>query len=280
MLGFEIPKQLEIEVGNPHTVDEKGQIHFSHEVDIYTSLFRSTSQLETALKLTHEAADSVRINVISAACSIGAEADSLLAYQNASGHEAKIALKGIDINRSTIRCARFGRYLLPRAITYGYEYEPIATDLDRMGFEYDFDRVLQEPGRHNDSGYYLIKSQGVRQPHEVSFAQGDLTQTEALEDHEPADLILANNIFYHLKPDQADAMLRNLAGNLTDGGVLSIGDILTRQGFRREMGPKRPWSDVFFGNWIVHATNILEDEFGMQVAEVGRFGQPTIFRRA
>jgi chemotaxis methyl-accepting protein methylase len=229
-----------------------------------TALFRDGTYLEEALALAVERAeDTERLSVISAGCSIGAEADSILALHSLMGYEGRVDIIGYDINGLALQMARRGVHELTRHKggdpAYATErLESAAQALTDLGFGIGHD--VQDHGGNNETTPVTVDAAPLRAGHTVRFAEHDLGNP--LPRTRPANLILANNMLTYCR-DNYETVARNLAGMLADRGVLSFGSDGLPDGI--------PQTET-----IVHA---LQD-FDMQPIFHGEEGQRVMFGRA
>lgn len=185
------------------------------EIPTHTTMFRADTQMEHVLEL---ALDSRRsevdspLAVLSVGASFGAEADSVLGYYAKSAPDiGKISLLGVDINPRAIELAEQGQYTAESPWIKG------AGPLDLVNYLSMFDVA---PVQGSDRTY-TIDTTGYRAQHDVSFLAADLVKEKL--DIAPADLILCNNLLYHLSPDEAEELVRAMSGHLKVGGVMSFG---------------------------------------------------------
>lgn len=293
VLGFETPPEIPVEVEDPIYTDEKGNPHYLYSSPMYTALFRGALRLDEVLGLTQFVIGSTNLRVLTAGCSIGAEADTLLAYQNASAGSGRIALKGIDINPVAVEHANRGEYLVPRTLIDGSDINGGILDtsrvLNRLGFVCDAQNA--EPSSRisgaqvvKADGYMRASSRAVRKPHTVEFEVADLAEPSTALAGSSNDLVLANNVFYHMSPDNAHLGLRNLASTLTARGVFSFGDMLHYHFSERVMGSGHPYSEKKYGDWLHEAADVLVRDFDFEPAlysEVEYNDEiPIVFQRA
>lgn len=236
---------------------------------MHTELFRWGSYLPEALGLAIEMTGGPDIRVKSAACSIGAEADSLLSIYQKSGYEGRVELKGHDFNRLAVAVARCGVYTVATTDAY-YRGDVEEEVLRDMGFD-----TFHEPAQPGtcytavgapprDPGSELRASaRPLREGHEVSFEEHDLRDPDDAE----YDLVLANNVLFHLDPDEALGVIRNLASCLADNGVLSLGG--------GTLGDPR--------RWATEAVDILRGEYRLEPIygeEIAGYVTPVMFGRS
>lgn len=263
-----------IEVEIPH-VAEKDR---PHTVRMLTELFRRECRLPEAVAEAYERSpDAGELRVDSFGCSVGAEADSVLSHFNSSGFSGRVVMRGWDIQSPAIRAARAGYHFLPR---FPYLEEELSRDLeflDEQGFGVSSDPVPWGLNSYGEHGFYQVDANPVREGHDVSFVQVDPNGTTEFE--KPSDLILANNVLYHLVPEAAEQAIRNLAAGLSEQGILSLGDAKTHLTLQLPMGPPNSVSDKPFDRWLDDVVAPLEAEFGLKPIMFGIADQPVAFAR-
>lgn len=209
----------------------------THDVNMHTALFRVGSYLAEALDAAVERAENPEsLKVASAACSIGAEADGLLALHRQGGYEGEVILNGYDINELALAAARQGLYRIKG--TDAQNLEKVKEVLEELGFAasyvpYDLNgpersaKIRQarlmgmRPPLHELDTELVADSAGLREGHQVNFHSHNLHYPLP----EPGqDLIVANNLLYHLEDREAIGVSRSLAASLSENGVLSFGN--------------------------------------------------------
>ncbi len=172
-----------------------------------TFLFRGDAQLEDVIDLGlqayREGESEHQFSVVSAGSSVGAEAYGVLAYLSAVAPDlGRVSLVGVDILPRLSDAAQAAQYRTTRPFFSDVERDPADT-LPRFGF-------ALEPYRDPiiTSGLYSVDASKIRDAHDVEFRVGDLRNPN-LEIPE-ANLILANNLLFHLSPDAAETVVRNL----------------------------------------------------------------------
>lgn len=239
------------------------------QVPLNTCLFRGVG-LDQALNYVYSRNEKgARLRVISAPCSTGAEVDSVAALHNQSGFGGQLEITGYDIHPSAISHARKGRYFIPVVEEDPDSIHEVIDQLRLFGFasEGTGPRPLPEEEftpditRYQDEeeSCYMITSDPVREPHEVSFEERDLG--EGSPPVCDVDLALANNFFYHLHPDEATLAAVHLAQTLGREGALSIGGLKSAR--FRKMGVPGNYSEVRYSSWLSHIVKLLGREFGL-----------------
>ncbi len=109
-------------------------------------------------------------------------------------------------------------------------------------------------------GFHKVDAKPVRKEHKVSFDGCDLSQEAPLG--RKADLVLANNVLYHLQPAQATRFVRIVAEMLKENGVLSLGSL--RQARFRPMGMLGNYSSVRYSDWLSETADLLNREFDLE----------------
>jgi len=194
----------------------EGQAHVQGEMPTHSALFRGDTQLPAVLatRLSAEAESPLRIASIGA--SFGAEADSALVYAlEMAPRIGRITLTGFDINERTVSQAQRGKYLATVA-SRRTEHGRVPIDLAPLVPMLDV-----TPTGEASYGQYVVDTNRMRQQHNVTFAQRDILAEPPTMS--PQDIILCNNMLFHLTAEKAEAMLQAMATMLAPGGVLSIG---------------------------------------------------------
>lgn len=216
--------------------------------------------------------DNPELRVVSAGCSTGTEIDSMLALIKRSGREERIVMKGWDINEYALLAARAGRHYVPLNVPgRPFEWEPdeLGDTLREYGFE------VSQSGQARRRPGYLADSAPVRQDHGVEFVQCDLS--EGVPAGKPADLIMANNMLYHLTTKKAEDVIRHLAASLAEHGVLSIGD--TEYGYIPMKNGHGSTFRITYGEWLLKTVDSLYRESGVEPIASGLKGLPTMFAK-
>ncbi len=233
-----------------------------------TMLFREDCVLEEALQQLYKSnPESSPLSVVSAGCSVGAEADSLIALHSQSGFGGRLAVTGFDISPVAVKAANTGRYFLPASVAQDEDvFAKTRSTLTDYGFTPDFHNIHRSPdlyrGTRSSRGYYQIGATSLRAGHEVVFTEHDLAEEAPLKG--TAHLVVANNVLYHLSPERATRALQNIATILTQNGVLNLGDITLSE----RTSP-----------WVERNVELLEEEFNLKPIVFGPIDQPVMFAR-
>jgi chemotaxis methyl-accepting protein methylase len=241
-------------------------------IPVTTRLFRMGANLDAALDEAYRRQpENKGLRIISAGCSNGAEADTLLSLSSQTNHETPISLLGLDRDKRMIKAAKVGHYttyISSDTDQHFYETEEV---LKEGGFETRFKRTGKT------SGYFHIDAAPVRLTHDVSFVADDIVKASLPE----ADLVVVNNVMYHLAPDRATQVVHSLAAVVMSRGVLSIGG----SGVIPYMQPAVLHGQLMsYDAWLHETGNMLSSEYGftplpVQVADTPGVGQSTIFAR-
>ena len=254
MFDFGSPQAIGIEVATEQTVGTE------NPCPTYTRLFRRGSCLEEALEQLYiRNVAAAELTVVSAGCSIGAEPDSLLALHNKSTFGGRLALLGVDINESALEAARQGSYTIPHALYNEERLQEAVETLTTYGFTVE--AASTALGAAGEKVAYVVNSSGVRAGNRVNFTEHDLAGEAPLD--VAAGLVVANNVLYHLGPTRAKQAIRNLAGMLSENGVLSVGEDTLIEPIE----------------WTGDIAGILTSEFDLQPVVRGVVGQPIMFAR-
>lgn len=181
---------------------------------------------EVAL-VERRAARAGRLRVLSAACSTGEEAYTLL--MAAREHDPlefgadRVVVVGIDVSQAAIEKARRGRYS-----TWAL-------------------RELPEQLRHYfraDGGEFVLEPE-LRQA--VSFEQRNLLASDSLFWAPSAwDVIFCRNAFMYLAPEAVQTIVRRMIRSLEPGGFLFLGHAETLKDFSSELRLRRAHSAFFY----------------------------------
>lgn len=245
-----------------------------------TKLFRTECLLSECLEAVYDRADGGELSAVSAGCSNGAEADSLLAVHDSSDYDGGLSVTGYDVNPLAIEKARAGQYFVLADYEKYRLSEEAKLALTALGFDCDFDNTHTFDAPVGTADFHKVESGSVREGHEVKFEVRDVSagQPPATD----VNLVLANNMLYHLEPEVATDVVNNLASLLSNNGVLSMGEtpksryLWTPMGRGRYPGQKK----MSLGDWLSETTANLEAEFGLQPIQYGRELKPTIFAKA
>lgn len=204
-----------------------------------TALFRRNTYLSEALRMAYERSGQ-DLSVVSAGCSIGAEADSILALHRAEGYEGELSIRGYDLNRLAIEMAKEGAY---KVLAMWQLSDLTQEALQALGFATSYagleDNAMGEPRHRID-----VDAAPLRAEYDVGFAEHDLTKRLPSEG---VDLVLANNVLHKIPIDSIRTVIRNLCGALTESGLLSVDTVSLNELDPRTQG----------------AMEVLEEEFGM-----------------
>lgn len=237
----------------------------------YTLLFRQGVNIPEVLSLSAERhADRPVVRFLSAACSVGAETDTVLAVHNtriaALAREQRVLATGLDTNQNALDMAAAAHHRVPAYFDEDARVDLVRTVLEQFGFNYYITRLTGANFQHNEAGLQFdIDSTSVRQPHEATFRLGSLV-TDNLGCKQ--DVIMANNIMYHLPSSAATAGAANLASQLAEGGIFSIGGVGKHMFCGRESHK--------YADWLEQTGQMLQNRHGLTPIEPDRLGVPLI----
>lgn len=246
-------------------------------VPLVTKLFRFESYLEEGLKL-HQGLFGTKttLEVTSAGCSIGAEADSIAAIYNKLGYGGRLAITGYDINPQALEVAAGARYEVGLTTS---ERENTARRalkakiLSDMGFVVEGIVTRTAPKEAKRERTILLTpeealltcSRGVRRRHQLGFTQADLR--DASQPLREADIIFANNFLMHLSPDDATAAVDNLAASLKPQGIFVIGGWQTLMSHHFVSDKALPLHlRAGYKPWAQSVSGHLREEYGLEPA--------------
>jgi len=173
----------------------------------YTCFYRSPLQLEALagpviqyLTAGGRKLDKLRILVF--ACSNGAEAYTLAAVLMKVCPQMDFHIEASDLHEEMVNKARNGIYLRDEVLCSEYASEEFVADL--------FDR----------SGENFIVKPEIRS--KVSFSCVNLVSSRLSQRFEPADIVFAQNVLFHLDPAAARAAFVNIVGLLKERAALFV----------------------------------------------------------
>lgn len=172
----------------------------------YTSFYRSPRQ---AKALTSHVVPfigggtlprALSINIV--ACSTGAEAYTVASELMAAFPDLDFSIHASDLHEETVARAKAARYTSVEVF--------LDDDIPDEFLDRTFDRA----------GEYLIVKPEIRE--KVSFTHADLLDPSLATQFEPADIVFAQNVFFHLEPADAVTAFDNALGLLKDRSALFI----------------------------------------------------------
>lgn len=182
-----------------------------------TYFLRNRPELELICKLAsrHPQNGTVRLAVL--ACSMGAEAYTILAGIKKSRPDLTVRMQALDIAPEPIAIAKEGLW------------DPNAFQLERLTpseIEQFFDR----------EGSKLRVKEWLRKG--VEFQLADATQPSVIAKLGPQDLVIANRFLCHMQPATAETALRNIATLVAPHGYLVCSgvDVDVRTKVMRSLG--------------------------------------------
>lgn len=185
-------------------------LHFQQRQNrVYTQFHRFPSQYRVLTErllpamlrrdpsLLHRA-----LNIAVFACCSGEEVVTLSHCLQAQFPDLKLRIRGYDLVEEVVERARAGRY--SRQEVYCGPF--VTEDFVQGAFDRDGDSFHVKPALREG----------------VSFDVGDITDRAFMTNHEPYDLVFAQNVLFHLPRPAARAAFHNLTGILRPGGALFI----------------------------------------------------------
>jgi chemotaxis methyl-accepting protein methylase len=199
----------------------------------YTCFLRAPLQLQAltgpVLARVSEPADATaarrRLRVLVFACSNGAEAYTLASALLQADPSLDLEMEASDLHQEMIDKATAGRYGRDEVLHSPYMTPAFA--------EATFDR---------EGDTFVVKA-ALRE--RVRFRTADLLAPDLPAQFAPADLVLAQNVLFHLPPDAATQALRSLHRLLRPRGALAIegADTGLKLRLTRELGlAPLPWN--------------------------------------
>lgn len=172
----------------------------------YTCFFRTPSQLEAlagpVLEYLGDAARRRPLEILVLACSNGAEAYTLASFLKMRAPELHFRITAADLHQEMVESARAASYS---------EHEALHSLFIRPDFvARTFDKVGDR---------YVVKAEHRAR---VSFARANLLDPELPRQFPQADIITAQNVLFHLEPDDARRAFDNVVKLLRPKSVLLV----------------------------------------------------------
>lgn len=172
----------------------------------YTCFVRTPTQLEAlagpVLEYLRGHIRGRPLEILVLACSNGAEAYTLASFLRHSAPDLDFRITAADLHEEMVARARSGSYTKHEAL-HSLFIRPhfIARTFDVVG-----DRYIVKPE---------IRAR-------VSFARANLLDAHLSEKFRPADIVTAQNVLFHLRPDDAREAFSNIVRLLRPTSVLMI----------------------------------------------------------
>jgi chemotaxis methyl-accepting protein methylase len=234
-----------------------------------TGLFRQNIDLPGALNdVINRYEGSRELRIISAACSLGAEAMSAVALLNHLGFAGRLALQGVDSNPHVVDAAQKGSYVA--SFFSGSDHLETAKQ-QLIGLDFTVAEEYESEHRTTVS----IGTEKVRKGNAIDFRVADLTRPSGLIDQ--VDLIMFNNAAFHLSSRRARRVADYLGSRLAPSGVLSIAG---NGGPDQPMRGPFPSYEPYYSDWIQDTTQLLAENHGLQPIAHDEDGLAIRFARA
>ncbi|HEU4603543.1 MAG TPA: CheR family methyltransferase [Steroidobacteraceae bacterium] len=171
----------------------------------YTSFYRSPLQLEALIgpvleHLSLPPAGALTINVF--AGSNGSEAYTIASVLSSRRPELQFSIKASDLHQSMVDKANSATYSLEE-ITQGL---PVPQEFLDQTFDREGDQYVVKPA---------IRSR-------VRFVQADMLSPSLDQQFEPSDIVVAQNVLFHMPPEIARSAFRNVVRFLKPRSVLFL----------------------------------------------------------
>jgi chemotaxis methyl-accepting protein methylase len=172
----------------------------------YTCFLRTPSQLEAlagpVLEFLRASALGRPLEILVLACSNGAEAYTLASFLSKRLPQLDFRITAADLHQEMIESARAGSYSADEALQSQYiRPDFVAQTFDKVGER------------------YVVKPE-IRA--RVSFTQANLLDPELSKKFAAADIVTAQNVLFHLKPNDARRAFDNIVKLLRPTSVLLI----------------------------------------------------------
>jgi len=251
-----------------------------------TGLFRATSQLPDVIRQAEARIDGEEINFASVPCSLGAEADSMLSLFRDTRF-TRIGVQGVDINPRLIELAKAGNYQTKWTVLEPEEMEQTIGALEDRGFgitDLETRPMMVKPSKYEmPEPTTLVKisidAKPVRAGQTVDFREGDIEY--GVIEPQSQDIVLANNLIYHLPAPRAAPVLWSVARMVKEGGILSLNDEPSTAD--NETYPMRLEDDstILYRDWMRVASELMAEMFDLEpIARDATSERPTMLVRS
>jgi SAM-dependent methyltransferase len=190
-----------------------------------TFFLGNRSKLELIRRLADRKKLGETLSVTVLGCRTGAEAYSVAWRIRSARPDLRLILHAVDASKPAVEFAKRGVYLpatSPFAGTANFE-RLTAAEMAEL-----FDR----------NGDVMTVKSWIRE--NIHWRVGDAARWETLDLPGPQDVVVANNLFYHLDASEAERCLRNMARLVKPGGFLFVSgvDLNIRSRIARDLGWK------------------------------------------
>lgn len=179
----------------------------------YTLFLRNRSLMRALEHLVEECEHGAVLRLISVGCSTGAELYSAIWVIRTARPDLHVEAFGMDISEEAIATAQAGRYALESVAIQGEEESGQARGLS----EDERDSIFTRDGK------YLKVRPWIRNG--VQWLCTDACTPDLAERVGQGDIVMANNMLYHMRDDRASACLSNILHLIEAGGYLLVDGI-------------------------------------------------------
>jgi chemotaxis methyl-accepting protein methylase len=182
-----------------------------------TYFLRNRPELELICKLASQHPQNGTFRIAVLACSMGAEAYTILSGIKKRRPDLNVKMHGLDISPEALSIAKEGLW------------DPNAFQLERLTPS-EIDEFFDREGGKLRVKAWLRKG--------VEFQLADATQPAVIAKLGPQDMVIANRFLCHMQPDVAETALRNIATLVAPHGYLVCSgvDVDVRTKFVRSLG--------------------------------------------
>jgi chemotaxis methyl-accepting protein methylase len=200
--------------------------------------------LELLIRLLDQKPQGSALDMTVLACSKGAEVYSFSYTIRCARPDLKVRMRALDIDRDVLEFAKGGVYSLRRHDGSGadslLERDEVAMNTSRDQATSIFERTSSgeiEALFDRDEDQVKVKPQ-FREG--ITWHVGDAGDPGLLDGLSLQDIVVANRFLCHMRPQEAEACLRNLARLLKPGGYLFVSgvDLSVRSNVARDLGWK------------------------------------------
>lgn len=229
------------------------QLRAARSQSVGTYFFRNRPELEQLIRLVDRASTPRPLEMAILGCSKGTEVYSIsYAIRSARG-DSGIRIHAADISKEILDFAEAGIYALDSgsdpvsssvnpAQTSRTAVGGVATNTSKDQPSSIFERMSPDEieAMFDREGALLRVKPRYQQG--ISWLLGDAGDPSLVKTLGPQDIVMANRFLCHMRPEEAEKCLRNLAGLVKPGGYLFVSgvDLDVRTKVARELG----WTPV------------------------------------
>lgn len=207
-----------------------------------TFFLRNRPELELMRRLIDQKASGSTIKVSVLACSKGAEVYSMTWILRSARPDLKLSMYAVDISQEIVDFAEKGVYSLSNSDALDTEAAKEKGDVSRYTSRDQNAWIFERVSKDEIDAMFDVKDKQASIKSEfkegITWLCRDAGDTRLRAEIGLQDIIVANRFLCHMKPEAAEACLRNIAKMIRPGGYLFVSgiDLDVRTRVALEMG--------------------------------------------